>query len=90
MPAGRKPTLKPSEAMELRLMREAGVSVKDGAAFFGVSVATAMRALASLRQKLGPEKFGNNSAAARMAGQRARSHLFVNSDNSQNLTPNNQ
>ena len=87
MVAGRKPTLKPSEAMELRLMREAGVSVKDAAAYADVSVATAMRALADLRKKLGPENFANGTAAARMARQRARSHLFSNSANSKATSP---
>ena len=59
--------LTPRDKFELRQFREAGVSVKDCAAYKGVSVATCLRALAELRAKLGPEKLPN--------GRRARSHL---------------
>lgn len=44
------------EKFELRLNREAGIPVKICAQMAGVSLATAMRALAELREKLGPEK----------------------------------
>ncbi len=83
----RKPILKPVDAFELRRYREAGVSVKDAAALVGVSVATAMRALARLREKLGPERFGNETEA-RHARHRARAHLFADSASSHNPTPN--
>jgi|ERR1700722_10640331 len=66
--------LKPVERMEMRLMREAGATVKEVAGYFGVSVATAMRVLAHLREKLGPEKFKGKDA--RHHEQRARSHLY--------------
>jgi DNA-directed RNA polymerase specialized sigma24 family protein len=65
---GAPSSLSPRDKFELRQLREAGVSVKEAAAYMNVSVATAMRALAELRQKLGPEKFTKN-------GQRARSYL---------------
>lgn len=45
------------DKFELRELRESGVSVKDCASYKNVSVATAMRALAELRQKMGQEKF---------------------------------
>lgn len=76
--AGRKAILKPSDRMELRLMREAGVPIKDAAAYFHVSTATAMRVLAELRQQFGPEKF-----KALEGRQRARAHLFT----SHNIIP---
>lgn len=52
-PGGR---LKPVEKFEMRQFREAGMSVKQCATYFGVSVATAMRALAEMVEKFGPEK----------------------------------
>ena len=64
---GRAPLLTTRDQFELRQLREAGVSVKDAAAHLNVSVATAMRALAELRRKLGPEKLPNK--------ERMRSHL---------------
>jgi len=64
---GPAPLLTVRDKFELRQLREAGVSVKDAAAYKGVSVATAMRALAELRAKLGPEKLPNE--------QRARAYL---------------
>lgn len=64
---GPAPLLSTRDKFELRQLREAGVSVKDAAAYKGVSVATAMRALAELRAKLGFEKLPN--------GRRARSYL---------------
>jgi predicted DNA-binding transcriptional regulator YafY len=66
---GRKKTMRPSDAFEMRLMREAGVSVRECAGYFGVSEATAMRELAQLREKMGPEKF-------KRRGHLARAHLF--------------
>jgi hypothetical protein len=74
---GRKAIMKPADRMEMRLMREAGVSIKDAAGYFNVSMATAMRVLADLRTKLGPENF-----KARDSRQRARAHLYT----SQNIT----
>jgi hypothetical protein len=71
----RAPALRPVDRMEMRLMRESGVELKDCASYFGVSVATACRVLADLRKKLGPEKF--KGSQARHAEQRARAHLFV-------------
>lgn len=64
--------LRPVDKMEMRLMREAGAMVKDCAGYFGVSVPTAMRALAELRRRMGPEKF-----KAKNAGHRARSQLYT-------------
>jgi transposase len=54
----RKPRkqLKPVEKFEMRQFREVGMSIKDCATYFQVSVATAMRALAEMREKFGPEK----------------------------------
>lgn len=64
---GPTPLLTTRDKFELRQLREAGVSVKQAAAYLNVSVATAMRALAELRARLGPEKLPNE--------QRARSYL---------------
>jgi len=64
---GPQPSLTARDKFELRQFRESGVSVKDCAAYKGISVATCLRALAELRAKLGPEKLPN--------GRRARSHL---------------
>lgn len=77
----RKPTLSLQEAMELRLNREAGVTVKDAAALAGVSEWVAFRELRKLRKKLGPEKF--RGAHADAARHRARAHTFVNNVSSQ-------
>jgi predicted DNA-binding protein (UPF0251 family) len=64
---GRTPALTLRDKFELRQLRESGVEVTEAAAYLGVSRATALRALAELREKLGPEKLPN--------GQRARSYL---------------
>jgi hypothetical protein len=64
---GPQPALTTRDKFELRQFREAGVSVKDCAAYKDISVATCLRALAELRSKLGPEKLPNK--------RRARSHL---------------
>ena len=74
LPRGKPPALTTREKFELRLNREAGVPVKDCAKYAGVSVATAMRALAELRAKLGPEKFARN-------GHRARPQLRIRTEN---------
>lgn len=76
----RQAALRPVDRMELRLMRESGVEVRDCAAYFNVSLATACRVLADLRKKLGPEKF--KGTQARHAEQRARSHLYASNANS--------
>lgn len=65
---GAPASLSPRDKFYARQLREDGVPVKQVAAYLNVSVATLMRALAELRQKLGPEKFRSN-------GQRARSYL---------------
>lgn len=65
---GRRPKLTTREEFELWQSREAGVSVKDTAAYFNISPATCLRILAKLRLKFGrTEKLPN--------GQRARSYL---------------
>lgn len=64
---GPQPALTARDKFELRQFRESGVSVRDCAKYKNVSVATCLRALAELRDKLGPEKLPN--------GRRARSHL---------------
>lgn len=74
--------------MQIRLMRESGVSVEDAAEYHGVSVWVAFRELRKLRKKLGPEKF--KGPLADKARQRARSQTFVNNASSQNTTPNTQ
>ena len=51
-----RPLLKHAEKFELRQLREAGVPVKLCASYMNVSVATAMRVLAELRERMGPEK----------------------------------
>jgi hypothetical protein len=65
---GPAPRLTTRDEFELWQSREAGVSVKDCAAYFNVSVATVLRILAKLRKKFGRmEKLPN--------GRRARAHL---------------
>lgn len=44
------------EKFEARQFREVGMSVKDCAKYFDVSVATLMRGLAEMCAKFGPEK----------------------------------
>lgn len=51
-----KRALTQPQKFELRLNREAGIPVRICAQMADVSLATAMRALAELREKLGPEK----------------------------------
>lgn len=48
--------LKPVEKFEMRQFREAGMPIRECATYFKVSIATAMRALAEMREKFGPEK----------------------------------
>ena len=48
--------LKPVEKYSMREFREAGMSIANCASYFDVSVATAHRALAEMREKFGPEK----------------------------------
>lgn len=48
--------LKTAEKFEMRLNRESGMSIRQCADWFNVSMATAMRALAEMREKFGPEK----------------------------------
>jgi len=64
---GRPLLLTPREEFEIRQMREAGVSIRDCAAYMNISKATVYRVLSKLRKKLGAEKLPN--------GQSARSHL---------------
>lgn len=59
-PRRREGRLKPVEKFEMRQFREAGMSVKQCAAYFDVSVATAMAALAEMVEKLGPEILPKN------------------------------
>lgn len=78
----RDKNLKPLEKFSIRQFREAGVSVREAAAYHNCSEATAYRALAELREKLGPEKL------PKARRHFARSHLFLTSrgDNSQTNT----
>jgi len=65
---GRQRKLTTREEFELWQSREAGISVKDTAAYYHISVATCLRILAKLRIKFGRvEKLPN--------GHRARSNL---------------
>lgn len=72
----RRKQLRPVEKFEMRQFREAGMSIKDCSTYFQVSLATAMRGLAEMREKFGPEKL---PATRRHL---ARSHLAT----SQNVT----
>lgn len=56
--SNRKPrrVLREVEKFEARQFREVGMSIKDCAAYFDVSVATVMRGLADMRAKFGEEK----------------------------------
>lgn len=67
MKRGRPQALKSIEKFELRLQREAGVSVADCAKYWNIDRSTVLRVLAELRRKLGPEKLKD--------GRRARSYL---------------
>lgn len=69
--------LKPVEKFEMRQFREVGMSISHCATYFEVSLATAMRALAEMREKFGPEKLPAHRRHL------ARSHLAT----SQNVTP---
>lgn len=74
--------LKPVEKFEARQFREAGVSIKDCASYFDVSVATLCRGLAELREKLGPEKLPANRRHL------ARSHVAKSQDLTSNTEKN--
>lgn len=52
----RRKSMRDVEKFEARQFREVGMSVRDCARYFDVSVATMMRALSELCEKLGPEK----------------------------------
>lgn len=56
MSKGRPHALAQRDKFEIRLNREAGIPVNICAQMAGVSRATAMRALAELREIMGPEK----------------------------------
>lgn len=56
----RRKVMRDVEKFEARQFREAGMSVRDCAAYFDVSVATLMRGLAEMRAKFGPEKLPRN------------------------------
>jgi transposase len=58
----RKPyrTMREVDKFEARQFREVGMSVRDCATYFNVSVATVMRGLAEMRAKFGPEKLPRN------------------------------
>lgn len=65
---GRRPLLpERRDKFEVRLNREAGLSIEECARLAGISRTTCLRYLAELRKILGPEKLPN--------GQRARSYL---------------
>lgn len=68
-PRREKGPLRPVEKFEMRQFREAGMSIKDCASYFGVSLATAMRGLADMREKFGLERL------PRARRQLARAHL---------------
>lgn len=57
---GRPALLRPVDKFEMRQFREAGMSVSECAKYFRVHIATAMRALAEMREKFGPEKLPAN------------------------------
>ncbi len=67
MKRGPQPKLRPVDIYEMRINREAGIPINDCAKMAGVSRATALKYLAELRRKLGPEKLPNE--------RRARSYL---------------
>ncbi len=68
MSRGRRAKLTTRQEFEIWQSREAGISVKDTAAYFSISVATCLRTLAKLRVKFGRmEKLPN--------GRKARAYL---------------
>lgn len=82
------PALRPIDRMEMRLMREAGATVKECADYQDVSIATAMRALADLRKRLGPENFKGQNA--RHLKQRARAYLYSSGQTASSQTATSQ
>jgi hypothetical protein len=58
-----KPSLSTKDRFELRLMREAGVSIMDCCAYFNCSPATVYRVLSALRLRMGPEKLKRRQSA---------------------------
>lgn len=61
--------LRTRDKFEMRQYREAGASILQIADMWDVSIATVMRALAEMREKLGPERLPPNKQ------QLARHHL---------------
>jgi predicted DNA-binding protein (UPF0251 family) len=70
MRRGRPQALKPIEKFELRLQREAGVTITDCAKYWNIDRSTALRILAELRRKLGPEKLKDERYARSYLGRR--------------------
>lgn len=64
----RRKLMREVEKFEARQFREAGMSVSDCARYFDVSIATLMRGLADMREKLGAEKL-----PPRLAGRQRHS-----------------
>lgn len=64
MPRGRHPSLGPKDEFEIWQQREAGISIRDCAAYHQVSRTTILRVLAKMRQKFGRlEKLPNERRA---------------------------
>lgn len=72
---GRHPLFRSVEKFEMRLQREAGMSVLDVARYWSTSRATVLRILAELREKLGPEKLPNGRRARSYLGRREITHV---------------
>jgi transposase len=65
--------LTPVEKFSIRQFREAGMSIQQLAGYFRVSMASVYRALADMREKLGPEALPRNRR--HLARPTVRSHL---------------
>jgi transposase-like protein len=76
--------ISPRDRGQIRLMREAGLTVADCARYFGVSEAAAYRALEELRATHGPEKVRGTPKSAeevraeRLASLQARAIELAN------------
>lgn len=61
MPRGRPKALDLKYQFELRLAREAGISIRECCSYFGISRSTALEYLAQMRKRMGPEKVKDKS-----------------------------
>ena len=71
----RRKTMRDVEKYEARQFREIGMSIKNCADYFNVSVATLCRGLAEMREKFGPEQFKQRRHLVRARNEKSRAQL---------------